>query len=113
MLKIGDFSHLSHVSVRMLRHYDELGLLKPVQVDRFTGYRYYSIEQLPRLNRILALKDLGFSLDQITQLLAADDVSEATTTRDRRKLTHDSVLRAEVSRCCVIARVTDSMTMLT
>jgi effector-binding domain-containing protein len=75
MLKIGDFSHLSHVSVRMLRHYDELGLLTPVQVDRFTGYRYYSIEQLPRLNRILALKDLGFSLDQIAQLLAADDVS--------------------------------------
>jgi DNA-binding transcriptional MerR regulator len=75
MLKIGDFSHLSHVSVRMLRHYDELGLLKPVQVDRFTGYRYYSIEQLPRLNRILALKDLGFSLDQIAQLLAANDVS--------------------------------------
>ena len=42
MLKIGDFSHLSHVSVRMLRHYDQLGLLKPIQVDRFTGYRYYS-----------------------------------------------------------------------
>lgn len=75
MLKIGDFSYLSHVSVRMLRHYDQLGLLKPVQVDRFTGYRYYSIEQLPRLNRILALKDLGFSLDQIAQLLAADDLS--------------------------------------
>jgi DNA-binding transcriptional MerR regulator len=75
MLKIGDFSHLSHVSIRMLRHYDELGLLKPIQVDRFTGYRYYSIEQLPRLNRILALKDLGFALDQIAQLLADNQVS--------------------------------------
>jgi DNA-binding transcriptional MerR regulator len=69
MFKIGDFSRLSQVSVNTLRHYDELGLLKPLHVDRFTGYRYYSIEQLPQLQRILALKDLGFSLEQITQVL--------------------------------------------
>ncbi len=69
MFKIGDFSRLSQVSVNALRHYDELGLLKPMQVDRFTGYRYYSIEQLPQLQRILALKDLGFSLEQIAQVL--------------------------------------------
>jgi DNA-binding transcriptional MerR regulator len=69
MFKIGDFSRLSQVSVNTLRHYDELGLLKPLQVDRFTGYRYYSIDQLPRLQRILALKDLGFSLEQIAQML--------------------------------------------
>ena len=69
MFKIGDFSRLSQVSVNTLRHYDELGLLKPLQVDRFTGYRYYSIEQLPQLQRILALKDLGFSLEQIAHLL--------------------------------------------
>ncbi len=69
MFKIGDFSRLSQVSVNTLRHYDELGLLKPLQVDRFTGYRYYSIEQLPRLQCILALKDLGLSLEQIAQAL--------------------------------------------
>ena len=69
MFKIGDFSKLIQVSVKKLRYYDEIGLLKPVQVDRFTGYRYYSFEQLPRLNRILALKDLGLSLEQIVQLL--------------------------------------------
>lgn len=69
MFKIGDFSRLSQVSVNALRHYDELDLLKPLQVDRFTGYRYYSIEQLPRLQRILALKDLGFSLEQIVHML--------------------------------------------
>ena len=69
MFKIGDFSKLSQVSVRTLRYYEEMGLLKPVEVDRFTSYRYYSVDQLPRLNRILALKDLGFSLEQITQLL--------------------------------------------
>jgi len=69
MIKIGDFSKLCLVSVRALRYYEEMGLLEPVEVDRFTGYRYYSFDQLPRLNRILALKDLGFSLEQITQLL--------------------------------------------
>ncbi|HEY9621407.1 MAG TPA: MerR family transcriptional regulator [Crinalium sp.] len=69
MFKIGDFSRLSRVSVRALRLYDQLGLLKPIQVDPFTGYRYYSAEQLPRLNRIVAFKDLGFSLEQIAELL--------------------------------------------
>ncbi len=72
MFKIGDFSKLSQVSVKTLRYYDELGLLKPVEVDRWTGYRYYSAHQLPRLNRILALKDLGLSLEQIGQLLDGD-----------------------------------------
>ncbi len=69
MLKIGDFSKLAQVTVKTLRHYDQLGLLKPAWTDRYSGYRYYTIEQMPRLNRILALKDLGFSLDQVAQLL--------------------------------------------
>jgi predicted transcriptional regulator YdeE/DNA-binding transcriptional MerR regulator len=69
MLKIGDFSKLAHVTVKTLRHYARLGLLQPAWTDRFSGYRYYTLEQLPRLNRILALKDLGFSLDQIHRLL--------------------------------------------
>lgn len=69
MLKIGDFSRLSRATIKTLRFYDETGLLKPVQIDPYTGYRYYSVEQLPRLNRILAYKDLGFSLEQIRQLL--------------------------------------------
>lgn len=72
MLRIGDFSHLGQVSVRTLRHYDDLNLLKPAWIDPFTDYRYYSIEQLSRLNRILAFKDLGFSLDQIKGLLDED-----------------------------------------
>jgi DNA-binding transcriptional MerR regulator len=69
MIRIGDFARLGQVSIVTLRHYDEIGLLKPVRVDSFTGYRYYSVAQLPRLNRILALKDLGFSLEQIEQVL--------------------------------------------
>jgi DNA-binding transcriptional MerR regulator len=68
-LRIGDFSQLGQVSVVTLRHYDELGLLKPAQVDKFTEYRYYTLDQLPRLNRILALKDLGLSLEQIHTII--------------------------------------------
>jgi effector-binding domain-containing protein len=72
MFKIGEFSKLSQVTVKTLRYYDAIGLLKPAEVDRFTGYRHYSARQLPRLNRILALKDLGLSLDQVAQLLESD-----------------------------------------
>lgn len=69
MIRIGDFSKLSRVTIKTLRFYGETGLLKPVSVDRFTGYRYYEFGQLPRLHRILALKDLGFSLEEIGRLL--------------------------------------------
>jgi DNA-binding transcriptional MerR regulator len=70
LIKIGDFARLCRVSVATLHHYDDMGLLKPITVDAFTGYRYYSVAQMPRLNRILALKDLGFSLEQIDQVLS-------------------------------------------
>jgi DNA-binding transcriptional MerR regulator len=69
MFKIGEFSRFSQVTVKTLRYYDDIGLLQPAEVDRFTGYRYYSADQLPRLNRILALKDLGLSLAQVARLL--------------------------------------------
>ncbi len=71
-MKIGDFARLGQVSVRMLRNYDELGLLVPAQVDPWTNYRNYSAGQLARLNRIVALKDLGFSLDAVGRLLDQD-----------------------------------------
>lgn len=67
---IGDFARLGQVSVRMLRHYDEIGLLEPDSVDARSGYRSYSPEQLSVLNRIVALKDLGLSLDQVGRVLA-------------------------------------------
>ena len=69
MLKIGDFSKLSRVSIRMLRHYDEIGLLKPVWIDPESGYRYYAAEQLPIAGRISALKDMGFGLAAIGEIL--------------------------------------------
>ena len=69
MLRIGDFSKLSRISIRMLRHYDEIGILHPECVDDFTGYRYYSESQLPLAGKIQALKSLGFGLSVIKEIL--------------------------------------------
>ena len=71
MFKITEFSKIAHVSRRLLQYYDEIDLFKPAYTHPDSGYRYYSVEQLPRLHRILALKDLGLSLDQVARL--ADD----------------------------------------
>ncbi|MEM7536447.1 MAG: MerR family transcriptional regulator [Chloroflexota bacterium] len=76
MFLAGEFSKISQVSKRLLHYYDEIGLLKPAQIDPNTGYRYYSARQLPHLNRILALKELGLTLDQIARMMA-DDISDA------------------------------------
>lgn len=76
MLKIGEFSKISRVSIRMLRHYDEIGLLKPSDIDSFTGYRYYSVDQLPIVGRITALKDMGFNLAVIGEILASYEDKE-------------------------------------
>lgn len=70
MLSIGDFARHGRVSVRMLRHYDGIGLLRPVHVDPVTGYRSYDAGQLADLNQVIALKDLGFSLGQVATLIA-------------------------------------------
>ena len=72
MFRIGEFSKIAQVSGRLLRYYDEIGLLSPEFTDPHTGYRYYSAHQLPRLNRILVLKELGLSLEQVARLLERD-----------------------------------------
>ncbi|MCO1603135.1 MerR family transcriptional regulator [Desulfosporosinus nitroreducens] len=69
MFKIGEFSKLAQVSIRMLRYYDETGLLKPAEIDKFTNYRLYSIEQIPVLNKIIFLRDLGFNVSEIAVAL--------------------------------------------
>jgi DNA-binding transcriptional MerR regulator len=74
MFRIGEFAQIAQVSSRQLRFYDQLGLLQPAHIEEANGYRYYSIRQLPRLNSILALKDLGLSLEQIGPLLK-DEIS--------------------------------------
>ena len=66
MFKIGDFSKLARVSIRMLRYYDEVGLFNPAKVDDFTGYRYYSAKQITKLNLIVSLRDMGFNIAEIS-----------------------------------------------
>ena len=93
MIGIGEFARLVGVSVRMLRHYDQLGLLVPERVDSFTGYRFYSSDQLDRANRLVALKDLGFSLDEVGQLL-----NEASSSRLTEMLSaREAELRRQIS----------------
>lgn len=72
MLKIGEFSRLSQISIKALHIYDDRGLLRPEHVDTFTGYRYYSLQQLPRAHRIMALKEMGLSLEQISVMIHQD-----------------------------------------
>ena len=74
MYSIGEYARIAQVSKRLLRYYDEIGLFQPVKIDRESGHRYYSASQLSELNRILALKDLGISLNQI-QRFVRDDIS--------------------------------------
>ncbi len=74
MYSIGEYARIAQVSKRLLRYYDEIGLFQPVKIDSESGHRYYSASQLPELNRILALKDLGLSLNQI-QRFVRDDIS--------------------------------------
>lgn len=85
MFNIGDFARLGRVSVRMLRHYDAIGVLRPAHVDEFTGYRSYDAHQLQRLNRLIALKDLGFTLEQVRTVLnehaSVDDLRGMLTVR--------------------------------
>src|SRR6516162_6854031 len=76
MFSIGEFARHGRVSVRMLRHYDAIGLLRPACVDPASGYRFYQAGQLPELNRIIALKELGFTLQQV-QAILAEQVSAA------------------------------------
>ncbi|MEO1373334.1 MAG: MerR family transcriptional regulator [Cyanobacteria bacterium J06635_10] len=74
MYSIGEYARIAQVSKRLLRYYDEIGLFQPIKLDTESGHRYYSASQLPELNRILALKDLGISLNQI-QRFVRDDIS--------------------------------------
>ena len=93
MIKIGNFSKFSLLSVKTLRHYDEMDLLKPVYVDPSNGYRYYAAAQLPRLYRILALKEIGLSLQQIGMLLDGDLPAEQVIGMLRRR---QAELRQEI-----------------
>jgi DNA-binding transcriptional MerR regulator/effector-binding domain-containing protein len=105
MFSIGDFAGLGRVSVRMLRHYDAIGLLPPAHVDPHTGYRYYTASQLKLLNRVIALKDLGFSLQQVQSLI--DEKVDAGELRGMLRLRR-AELEAQVQRDAVRLALVDA-----
>jgi DNA-binding transcriptional MerR regulator/effector-binding domain-containing protein len=95
---IGEFSRIAQVSGRLLRYYDDLGLFKPAKIDPETGYRFYSARQLPDLNRILALKELGLTLEQIAALSADISTEELRDLLVEKKAQIERTLRAELAR---------------
>jgi DNA-binding transcriptional MerR regulator len=84
LLTIGEFSRLTHLSVKALRHYDDVGLLEPAHVDAASGYRRYATSQVPVAQVIRRFRDLAMPLDQVQAVLAAPDV----TARDRVIVAH-------------------------
>jgi len=86
VFRIGDFSRIARVSARLLRFYDEIGLLAPAHADAQTGYRYYTVAQLGQLNRILVLKELGFDLEQVRRIVGAGGDTAVSPAELRRML---------------------------
>lgn len=99
MFKIGEFARIAQLSIHQLRHYDEIGLFRPVHIDAESGYRYYSVEQLPRLNRIVALKTLGLTLEQVRQLVDNQiDACELRGMLTLRKAQVEQIIATETTR---------------
>ena len=88
LIKIGDFSKLNHVSISTLRLYDEIGILKPIFIDKSTNYRYYSINQNARLDMIQYMKELNMSLSEIKDVLNSNDLNliESTLIKKKRQI---------------------------
>lgn len=95
MFKIGEFSKLTQVSIRMLRYYDETGLLKPAEIDKFTNYRLYVAEQIPVLNKIIFLRDLGFNVSEIAVALNHWDDEFIAKQLENRRLEIENVIKSE------------------
>lgn len=99
MFSIGEFARHGRISVRMLRHYDSIGLLRPAHVEASSGYRFYEAAQLSDLNRIVALKDLGFTLEQVRSILAERvSAAELRGMLRLRKAEIEARIEAETSR---------------
>ncbi len=110
MYRIGEFSKICRVPVSALRYYSDLGLLPPVSVDPSSGYRYYAATQLPRLNRILALKDLGLSLDEIQEILDSD--LSAAELRGMLRLKQAEMSQALAEQQAQLARVESRLRLI-
>jgi DNA-binding transcriptional MerR regulator len=95
MYSIGEFSKINRITPKTLRHYDRIGLLKPAATDEWTGYRYYSAAQLPDIRRILALKDLGFSLEDIRRIVGGEVRMDSLLQRRETELEREIRARRE------------------
>ena len=95
MFKIGEFSKLTQVSIRMLRYYDEMGLLKPAAIDPWTGYRLYGVKQIPVLNKIVYLRDAGFQVAEIAKALQAPDEQTFLAQLERKDGQIEQQIQAE------------------
>lgn len=95
MFKIGEFSKLTQVTIRMLRYYDEVGLLKPAEIDPWTGYRMYSVNQIPVLNRIIYLRDSGFNVSEIAVALDKKDDNLLVEQLETKYLEIEKAIQAE------------------
>lgn len=100
MLKIGEFSMLSRISIRMLRHYDEIGLLRPDCTDERTGYRYYRGDQLTDAARIAALRDMGIGIQAIAEVLRGNDgtLERVLQSRQAELLGQSQMIREQLQR---------------
>ncbi len=100
MLKIGEFSGMSRISIRMLRYYDENDLLKPAYIDEFTGYRYYQESQLTDAGRITALRDMGFGVSAISGIIKGGEeaLGQALCLRRSELINEECTIKEQLSR---------------
>ena len=109
MFRIGEFSKLTQVSVRMLRHYDEVGLLRPAQIDEATGYRLYSVQQIPAVQKIVLLRNVGFGIAEIAAALADWDGQSITQRLVNKAREIEEAIRLEREHVARIAAAIDDL----
>ena len=106
-MPIGRFSQVCRLTVRALRHYDELGLLKPLMVDSDSGYRYYSLEQAPDAERIRLLRSLGLPLEDVAALVRAQDPEDVRAGLQRHRARIETQIRESQSILASLNRLID------
>lgn len=107
-LKIKEFSLLCGVTVKTLRHYEKIGLLQPFEVDEWTGYRYYNVSQMQTMENIRRLKEMGFSLDEISEMFASGSLKPTLQTLERKIAESERELRKLQQRCTMLRNLVDS-----
>lgn len=110
MFKIGDFSKLTSVSIRMLRYYNDVGLFEPSHIDDFTGYRYYSTTQINRLNRIIRLRNMGFNVTEIGEVMSETSDERIQEILLAKKRSVEEAIANEEVRLKLISSAIDNFT---